>query len=129
MPDLTPTGELLLEVLAARYRCGEKLWTFDSRHRWGLLALEMAGLVSLMHGIEPKTIRARLTEAGLAEVVSPSYNVPLPTLEQAIATLPATDDECRAWMRRHELGHGAGVGTVISLVRDDLEALLRGSRG
>ncbi len=118
---------LILEVLAARFRCGEKLWTFESRLRPALNALEAAGLVTLMSGVTENTIRARLTDKGLAETVSPSYNVPLPTLEQAIATLPKTDDEYRAWMRRHQLGHGAGYGTVISLIRDDLETLLRGT--
>jgi hypothetical protein len=118
--QLPPTQSLLLEVLAARYRCGETLWTFESRFRWHLLALADAGLVSLMHGVEAKTVRARLTEEGKAASLSLSYNLPVPTLATAISTLPRTDEQYLAWMRKHQLGHGAGIGTVISAVRADL---------
>jgi hypothetical protein len=118
--QLPPTQYLILEVLAARYRCGETLWTFESRFRWHLLALESGGLIHLMHGVEARTVRAGLTEAGKAASLSLSYNLPAPTLATAISTLPRTDEQYLAWMREHQLGHGAGIGTVISAVRADL---------
>jgi hypothetical protein len=47
-------------------------------------------------------------------------------LAAALNTLPATDEQYRAWMREHGLGHGAGIATVISAVRADLRRLAGG---
>lgn len=126
--NLPPTQYLILEVLAARYRCGETLWTFESRLGSHLRALESAGLIHLANGVEAKTMRAGLTEAGKDACLSLSYNLPVPTLDTAISTLPRTDEQYLAWMRKHQLGHGAGVGTVISAVRADLCKLAGGTR-
>lgn len=124
--DLPPTQYLILDVLAARYRCGESLWTFPSKLAVPLRALEDAGLVSVMHGVAPNTLRARLTEQGKAETLSLTYQLPVPTLVTALDTLPTKDEHYLAWMRRHGLGHGAGIATVISAVRDDLRKLTAG---
>lgn len=126
--NLPPAQYLILEVLAARYRCGEHLWTFPSNLSRHLKALEAAGLIHVMHGDTAGTRRARLTDKGLAESLSTGYNVPTPTLAQALDTLPASNDDYLAWMRAHGLGHGAGVATVISAVRDDLRKLAEGER-
>lgn len=74
---LTPTEDLLIEVLAARFRLGERLWTFDTSTRKAALKLESKGLINLMHGIVEKTYRASLTEAGKALVIDASYSSPL----------------------------------------------------
>ena len=74
---MTPTEDLCLEVLAARHRLGEIWWTFDTRHHAALKRLESRGLVSVMHGIIEKTIRARLTDAGRDETLSTSYVPPI----------------------------------------------------
>lgn len=72
---LTPTQDLLLEVLVARYRLGEHYWTFDSRHKKMLEALASLGLVTVMHGIVEHTVRASLTVAGIKTFASNSEYV------------------------------------------------------
>lgn len=74
--NLTPTEDLLMDVLAARYRLGENLWTFDSRTRKAAESLEAKGLVNTMHGIVEKTYRASLTEAGKELFLSATYSAP-----------------------------------------------------
>lgn len=63
---LTPTQDLILDVLAGRYRLGDTLWTFDSRLSPAIDGLSDLGLVQPMHGTVHKTVRASLTEAGIA---------------------------------------------------------------
>lgn len=76
-PDrLPPTQKLVLEVLAARHRLGETMWTFDAIHGKALRGLEQAGLVNLHNGIVEHSIRAELTDAGLAAVVHAGYQPP-----------------------------------------------------
>lgn len=79
VPPLTPTEDLILEVLAARYRLGETIWTFDSRLTRQIDSLATKGLVSTMSGIVERTIRASLTDEGLREAVSPNYVPPRET--------------------------------------------------
>lgn len=61
---LTPSEDLAIDVLLARYRLGENLWTFESRHKKTLDKLAARGYVSVIHGIVEKTVRASLTELG-----------------------------------------------------------------
>ena len=70
---LTPTEDLILEVLAARYRLGEQLWTFSSRHGRALSSLESKGFIGLMGGIVEHTARAYLTDSGKREALSETY--------------------------------------------------------
>lgn len=70
---MTPTEDLVLEVLAARYRLGHQLWTFKSRHSRVINSLVEQGLVFSMHGVVEKTVRAGLTEKGMDAVLSPRY--------------------------------------------------------
>lgn len=72
----TPTQELLLDVLGARFRLGENLWTFGSHLSRAAEQLADRGLVFTTHGITEKTIRAGLTEAGKAAVLSADYSPP-----------------------------------------------------
>lgn len=74
---LPPTQYLVLDVLAARHRLGEPWWTFPSRLRPAVTALEQAGLVFGMHGIVGGTIRAGLTGAGRDTVLDPDYVPPV----------------------------------------------------
>lgn len=74
---LTPTEDLALNVLVARYRLGEKLWTFESRHKKALEKLQARGLVNLMHGITENTCRASLTEEAKKEHLIPEYEPPI----------------------------------------------------
>lgn len=73
---VTPTQNLLLEVLAARYRLGENLWTFESRHAHQLEKLADLELVDVLSGVTEGTIRAMLTEKGREEVLSDNYTPP-----------------------------------------------------
>ena len=74
---LTPTEDLILDVLVARYRLGENVWTFESRHKKALNQLQGRGFINVMSGIVEKTVRASLTEAGKKEYLSESYVSPL----------------------------------------------------
>jgi len=77
LPGLTPTEDLLLEVLIARHRLGERLWTFEARHRKAIGSLADKGLVASMHGIVEHTVRASLTPAAIKAYVSPKYVPPI----------------------------------------------------
>ncbi|WP_422744289.1 hypothetical protein ACN27B_08560 [Micromonospora sp. WMMD754] len=74
--DLPPTQYLILEVLAARHRTGETLWTFPAKLRPHMDALANLGLIGWKSGITEGTIRAWLTEQGLAAAISPTYITP-----------------------------------------------------
>ena len=74
---MTPTQDLLLEVLAARIRMGERFWTFDKRHAKALNQLADKGLVNVMHGIVQGTVRAALTKKGMAEYLDENYVPPV----------------------------------------------------
>lgn len=123
---LPPTQYLILEVLAARYRTGEHLWTFPVSVGKQLRELEAAGLVSLMNGVAPRTHRAKLTEKGIRATIETGYSPPHLTLAEAIDTLPVTNDDMFAWVREHGLSLSAGCGAVINSVRDDLRKLAGG---
>lgn len=77
--SFTPTQDLILNVLAARFRLGENLWTFDSTLRKQADQLAARGLVFTTHGIIEHTIRVGLTEVGKAATLSPDYSPPEPT--------------------------------------------------
>jgi hypothetical protein len=70
---ITPTQELLLEVLAARYRCGEQIWTFSKRFSGPLDDLASKGYVYAMHGVVGGTVRAGLTSDGKERVLFADY--------------------------------------------------------
>jgi len=73
---MTPTEELVMEVLAGRYRTGEAIWTFSRRQRPVMRRLEARGWVFFKEGIVEDTLLVGLTEAGKAEVLSPTYIPP-----------------------------------------------------
>lgn len=79
-----------MEVLAARYRTGDLLWTFDKKHYKSLEALASLGLVKTMHGIVENTVRASLTDAGVEMYISENYTPPfLKELETLKAKIQA----------------------------------------
>ena len=77
MTDLTPSEELVLEVLAARWRLGERMWTFSTKQKRAVEGLAEKGLVNMMHGIVEKSVRASLTEAGKLESLDEGYVPPI----------------------------------------------------
>lgn len=72
---LPPTQLLILDVLAARERLGESCWTFPDQPAIvrAIRALAAVGLVGEMNGITDRSVRAYLTDAGMAAVLLPGY--------------------------------------------------------
>jgi hypothetical protein len=73
--NLTPTEDLIMDVLSARVRLGEPFWTFEYRHRPALRRLVERGLIRT----EPATtehIEAYLTDVGRAEYLTDRYTPP-----------------------------------------------------
>lgn len=73
---LTPTEELICDVLAARLRLGETMWTFDTKLTSQATHLAELGLIGTTHGIVEKTFRAWLTEAGVVQFLDEDYVLP-----------------------------------------------------
>jgi hypothetical protein len=74
---LTPSEDLFLEALIARYRLGESIWTFESRHKKTAESLAQKGFVGWKGGIIEKTIRVWFTAEGAAEYLSYPYEPPI----------------------------------------------------
>jgi hypothetical protein len=82
---LPPMQYLILEVLAARWRLGERLWTFPAaRISYHLGQLEQLGLVGWKSGVDQGTVRAWLTEKGRAAALSDTYEPPAPPRPSAV---------------------------------------------
>jgi DNA-binding MarR family transcriptional regulator len=94
---LPPTQYLILEVLAARHRTGEQLWTFPQRLTPALRALEEAGLVGWKGGTAEKTVRAWLTDAGRAAALLDGYETPA---DKEVCLLRAERDVYYAQVQR-----------------------------
>lgn len=63
-PQLTPTEELVLEVLQARMRLGENVWTFSTQVGPAISRLQAKGLVDQKSGIVEDTLLVWPTDAG-----------------------------------------------------------------
>ena len=70
---LSVTEWLITDVLAARCRLGEAIWTFPERPKItkAIAKLEAKGLVFSMHGVTDDTVRAGLTDDGVERFISP----------------------------------------------------------
>ena len=75
--EFTPTEDLVLEVLIARWRLGELLWTFDSQASPAIEKLADKGWVTSMHGITENTVRATLTSKAVAKWLVYDYIPPI----------------------------------------------------
>lgn len=73
---LTPTEEAILEVLVARWRLGEQLWTFQSMLRPAARKLVEKGLVHDLGSATGQDIRLRLTETAQKRFGNPMYDPP-----------------------------------------------------
>ncbi len=114
---LPPTQELMMCVLAARYRLGETLWTFRSDMAQTARKLQQAGLVQWKSGVVENTIQVWMTSKGRAEYLSPTY-VPPAEVNGPTARARALAD---AWMTRGAVAHAF----ARSLTRPDLAAVAR----
>lgn len=77
--ELTPTEDLIMEVLAARHRLGEPFWPILNSPTTSRAArhLEERGLIIRLHGNTPNTFRARLTTEGITQYTDPEYTPPI----------------------------------------------------
>lgn len=66
-----------MEVLSARLRTGETVWTFSTKVRQALDALEALGVLTYRGGIVQHTYLVSLTQAGKEAVVDVKYISPL----------------------------------------------------
>lgn len=73
---LPPTQMLIMGVLGARYRTGEHYWTFHTKLRPALQALQDMGALTFERGGTPHTLEAKLTESGMAGVLKPGWKTP-----------------------------------------------------
>jgi hypothetical protein len=76
---ITPTMELILEVLIARTRLGHHFWTFDrnSTSMSAFARLEKFGFVSWQNANTPGHVRAELTQAAKDYLLLPGYVPPI----------------------------------------------------
>lgn len=75
--DLTVTESLMMEVLTARMRLGENLWTFDSDMKGAAKSLAVAGLVYWKHGIVEGTIMVWMRDEAKAQFLTYDYKIPV----------------------------------------------------
>lgn len=74
--SLTPTEEVILDALCARYRTGEHLWTFSSKVAPAARKLVEKGLVHDLGNINENTIRLSLTDKAKADRLDPRFDPP-----------------------------------------------------
>jgi len=75
--DFTPTEALILEVLAARYRLGNKTWTFESRSNASLKKLADKGLLNFNSASTEGASLVWLTDLGVAILFPNKYSSPV----------------------------------------------------
>lgn len=71
-----PTEELVLEVLTARYRLGEKSWTFNSNTSKALKKLEDKNLITWKNASDGESFLVFFTPLGKALMLSSKYYNP-----------------------------------------------------
>lgn len=97
--DLTPTEELIIDVLVARFRLGETIWPFDLRNAAALRRLESRGLINRMGGNVENTERVWLTERALHDH-GPSWF----QLDTTMRYLPDHDYSHMGWWCKSDVG-------------------------
>jgi hypothetical protein len=102
--SFSPTEDLILDVLIARYRLGETTWTFDSRLAQAIYRLEEKKLVRVLNGITGNAIRASLTEHALHEHGPTWFRVSvtmdnLPLAPEHSGTAPTPDPRTITWSK------------------------------
>lgn len=96
-PYLTPTQELVMELLAARSRLGECWWTLSKRPAitTAVNALEDMGYVIVMSPQVQNTLRVQITSKGCEAMICPQY----------------TDPRAEAWDKGYSAGSRDYAGT------------------
>jgi hypothetical protein len=77
---LSPTQELIFEVLTARYRLGETSWTFSAKLSKQLALLEVnTGYINWKHASIEHCVLVWFTEKGKKEFLSKPYTPSKPS--------------------------------------------------
>lgn len=74
---ISPIQELMLEVLAARYRLGEEQWTFSRRFLAAANSLCIMRLVEWKESKDKQHIEVRLAPVGKKMMLHPDYVPPI----------------------------------------------------
>lgn len=107
--DALPLAQyLMMDVLGARWRTGEKVWTFPTRCRSTARKLEELGLAHWKSGVVEKTILVWLTDSGKSKVLTSDYVPPI---------LLDRKRDCKC--RRFELGRGVTQLSVVGSKHSD----------
>ena len=72
---LTPTEELIMELLQARYRMGENSWSFDNRHMKALTNLSEKELITFKSAMIEGYQLAWLTDLGYEHLFMNGYSI------------------------------------------------------
>jgi len=76
--NLTPTEDLLVDLLTARVRLGEQLWTVETRVRKSVESLNKRGVIDYKEGIVEHTLLIWFTADGYKKYITDStYEVPM----------------------------------------------------
>jgi hypothetical protein len=75
--DFTPTQNLILEVLQARLRLGERVWTFAPTLKKQIEFLTAKGLINHKHGAGGGILVFPATETFRASLIASPYKIPL----------------------------------------------------
>jgi hypothetical protein len=121
--DLPPTQALVLEVLAARWRLGEKCWTFAAAHRPALRTLAERGLITWKDGSIERTCLAWLTVEGRKAALSDTYKGPRTFTRESL-----TNALTRLELRVQLTGPIAGKINAEAMADAIIEALEQGER-
>jgi hypothetical protein len=70
------SGDLIMEALAARWRLGERSWTFKNEHRRIANGLVERGLINVQSDVVQGSFRASLTDAGCKMYLMDDYQLP-----------------------------------------------------
>ncbi|AMS02552.1 hypothetical protein BJD55_gp003 [Gordonia phage Yvonnetastic] len=96
---MTPSQELMMDTLWARWRLGEELWTFSSNAttRRAAKGLEEQGKIRILSGVVERTFRAMLTYDQVKELESNGYEPPAFNEVGRRAYLRGLEDGKRPW--------------------------------
>ncbi len=107
---LPPTQHLVMEVLVARWRTGERTWTFPTTCLPALRALEYLDLAWHKSGTVGGTRLAGLTDRGREAWLDPTYVPPFPqpatpSMDLVVTTWgpdgpPVRPGRIRAWLKQ-----------------------------
>lgn len=115
--DVTPTEDLVMEVLAARVRGGGSCWTFENTHLRTLRSLQAKGLLQYDSAPTAKAKRAYLTDLGRETYLFSGYTEPVTHLREQLAEQEARIETAAAARR--------AVAERISRTEDENRRLRR----